>query len=244
MLPPRQTVVIGEGEYLEAFVERLAEPVVFVAANEYGLSARGKGVGEQLTNSRRHEDHFLVHNRGGGVVMIESVSSPGLYIGVGRRHGRDYMTEGFQSVLVSEPDPSCRLRVVPSRIHSQLYISFESVQHPGYLLNHCDGLMWFFNQPATNYSDFSEDSSWKVQTAEDRAKCLQPVQREASENSLGTCAVCFESWEKRTQVVTPCGHTMCMACLVSICSMTPPSTSGTCAMCRSPLTLAGLKRVE
>jgi len=246
IFPPAESETVGEGEYLAAFVQRLAGPILFVAANEYGLSARGKGAGEQLTNTRAHEDEFRVHDLGDGAVKIESLSSPGLCIGVGGRHGRWYPTEGFKAVLVSDSDPSCRLRLAPARNHSQVYISFEPEQHPGHLLNHCDGLMWFFNRPANNEAIFSADSSWMLQrreTADDRAMRLQPVRREASEGSLGTCPVCMESWETRTQVVTPCDHVFCMACLVSICNMTPPSTAGTCAMCRTAFTLAGVKRV-
>ena len=140
-------------EYAAAFVKRLEGPIIFLASNGYGLSARGIDAGEQLTNTRADEDKFRVHNLGDNTIKIESLSSPGLYIGVGA---------GFKAVLVSDSDPSCHLRLAPPRNQMEGFISFESVQHPGFLLNHCNGKMWFFDRPANNEATFSADSSWKV----------------------------------------------------------------------------------
>eukprot|EP00854_Cymbomonas_tetramitiformis_P020305 gene20305-24314_t len=80
---------------------------------------------------------------------------------------------------------------------------------------------------------------------EERSKKLPTVERLARQDSLNCCPVCYETWGSDfVQVQTECGHCFCMGCIVSICNLTPPVTTGVCAMCRSPVTLKGLKRVK
>ena len=39
-------------------------------------------------------------------------------------------------------------------------------------------------------------------------------------------------------------HHFCMACVVSVCEVTPPSAEGKCPLCRRAVKLADLKRVD
>lgn len=247
-------------ELLVTFVNGLADrgsPFVFEAANGYSVSAKGLSVGFQLTNAARDKDRFRVHRvaGAGGVFVFESLSSPGCYVGVGPEQGVAASSRAATAVLArgggaNESEQRERqFRVVSARNGSELQMSLEAVARPGELLNHSNGLMWLKREGANvSESIFSKDASWRLvaaeETAEEQAGRLPVVARERSENSTGCCPVCFEPWGPAApQVVTDCDHTYCIKCVVGICQMSPPSTTGTCAICRGRVTLAGLRRV-
>jgi hypothetical protein len=141
------------------------QAVIFEAANvSYGLSAEGCGPGEQLNNTRAVNDRFVVCPAGDQLYTFESRS--GLCLGVGAPHGMWYPNDGFQAVLVPKDSASAVMRVLPARNGSEGFHSFEPVEHPGYLLNHCDGKIWFFDGPANNELVFSQDASWQLLDAE------------------------------------------------------------------------------
>jgi len=143
-------------------------PVEFLAANDFGLSARNVRPGQQLTNVRSDGDEFIVRAIRPGVYGIESLSNPGYFIGIDS--GRDFVSrpgykgssDKFAAVLVTSSDPRAEVQVVPSRNGSDKFVSFESVDIPGLLLNHCDGRMWFFGSPANSEGIFSQDASWQL----------------------------------------------------------------------------------
>mgnify|MGYP002037534785 CR=1 FL=1 len=56
----------------------------------------------------------------------------------------------------------------------------------------------------------------------------------------------MDAWDADglVQTQTECGHSFCARCVVSVCNMTPPNTSGTCPLCRQTVSLAGLRRVR
>jgi len=82
-------------------------------------------------------------------------------------------------------------------------------------------------------------------TAEERRAKLPGLVRSRSRDPERECPVCYSGFDEDgvTQVVTPCGHSFCLACVVSTCNITPPNESGTCPLCRGRVTLDGLKRV-
>merc|ERR1719420_2472787 len=69
--------------------------------------------------------------------------------------------------------------------------------------------------------------------------------RSVSSDPENHCPTCLESWDADglVQTQTECGHSFCARCVVSVCNMTPPNTSGTCPLCRQTVSLAGLRRV-
>lgn len=251
----RTSIALSTEELLlEALVLDLARnetPFVFKAANErsycipYELSATNKGLGDQLTNTSDGNQWQVKHIEQ-HVYAIESISSPGLFIGFGER-GVVGMTRGYEAVLVSEGDSASRLRLRAARNGSSLHLSFGKADDPRYLLNHCNGLMWFFKEPANSEDVFSNDASWtleQVETVEMRVQRLPLISRAKSENSTGMCPICFVPWgEEAVKVVTECDHAICIQCIMNICKMRPPSTEGECAICRDAVTLDGLKRV-
>eukprot|EP00286_Rhodomonas_abbreviata_P018018 CAMPEP_0181303174 /NCGR_PEP_ID=MMETSP1101-20121128/8407_1 /TAXON_ID=46948 /ORGANISM="Rhodomonas abbreviata, Strain Caron Lab Isolate" /LENGTH=321 /DNA_ID=CAMNT_0023408709 /DNA_START=32 /DNA_END=993 /DNA_ORIENTATION=+ len=85
----------------KSMMDKLAgEEVVFEAANKYGMSAVWMHEGEQLANTRAHDDKFRVHRVGDGVYQLESISAPGLFLGVGPRHSEWYPNNGFKATLM------------------------------------------------------------------------------------------------------------------------------------------------
>uniref|UniRef100_A0A7S2E3Q0 RING-type domain-containing protein n=1 Tax=Helicotheca tamesis TaxID=374047 RepID=A0A7S2E3Q0_9STRA len=135
----------------------------------------------------------------------------------------------------------------PARNGSNMHISFACIEEPKYLLNHCNGLMWYFKEPANAEYYFSNDSSWSlepVETPETRVQRMPTMRREVSENSTGACPICFEPWgDEALKVVTECDHTICITCIVNICALRPPLTEGNCAQCRATVRLDNLNRV-
>ena len=81
------------------------------------------------------------------VIKFESLAKPGLCIGVAQ-HDCEPAEPEYKAVLVPISEPSCHLRMVHALNHSQYHVSFESVVHRGYFLNHsvdgdADNLIWF-----------------------------------------------------------------------------------------------------
>eukprot|EP00802_Teleaulax_amphioxeia_P014283 Tamp_14345.p2 GENE.Tamp_14345~~Tamp_14345.p2 ORF type:complete len:379 (+),score=75.74 Tamp_14345:136-1137(+) len=74
---------------------------------------------------------------------------------------------------------------------------------------------------------------------------MPKVVREESVDSVG-CPVCMNAWSDAgvVRVETACKHSFCIKCIVSVCNLTPPVTSGRCALCRATVTLDALKKVE
>jgi hypothetical protein len=258
-----------QSELLSALADNEAITVEFEAANYYGLSAKSydgflQSEGKQLNNNRSHHDTFKINRCvGENRITIESLTAPGLFIGVGPRCSGSYAerSEGFEAVLVTESDPSKDLVVVPARNSNHLFDSFEPVAHPGYLLHHCDGIMWFFNKGAYGEGLFSKDASWKihlVETIQERAQRvaqrLQAIQVDCEDDDGSLlvaeteCPICMISWEQdkmnKIQVVANCGHTFCMQCVLSMCKMrSSTATSCVCAICRASIQLKDLKRI-
>jgi len=69
-------------------------------------------------------------------------------------------------------------------------------------------------------------------------KALATVARDESTDSVG-CPVCFNEWHAPgvVRVETKCKHSYCMKCIISVCNLTPPVTSGRCALCRADVRL-------
>ena len=159
----------GSGGTKDANAEllhNLTGAFIFECSNGYGCSAKGMGEGQQLNNKRADNDQFRVHILHENIFMIESLSSPGLFIGIGQKgpsplYMRGLKNDvGFKAVLVPASDPSCHMRLASARNGSDKFVSIESVTHPGHLLNHCTGPMWFFNRPANKEKYFAGDASW------------------------------------------------------------------------------------
>ena len=170
--------------------KELVSYVILESANGFGISARtiaGKPneTGGHLINKKSHNDVFKMsclpgYNYDiGPVVTIESMTVPGLYIGCGDQtrqfltYGRDKMP--FKAILVDPAihgSESHKLQMIPGPNGSKKdYFSIESVSRPGYVLNQCDGHLFFSNVPnrndasATNGDSvkaFQADSSWKI----------------------------------------------------------------------------------
>lgn len=258
-----------QSELLSALADNETITVEFEAANYYGLSAKSyngflQGEGKQLSNPRSHHDKFKIRRYvGENRITIESLTAPGMFIGVGQRCTGTYAerTEGFQAVLVPESDPSKDLVVVPARNSNHRFDSFEPVAHPGHLLHHCDGMMWFFNKGAYGEGLFSKDASWKihhVETIQERAQRvaqrLKAIQVDCRDDNgplfvvETECPICMIPWEQdkinKIQVLANCGHAFCMQCFLSMCEMrSSTATSCACAICRAAIQLKDLKRI-
>ena len=80
----------------------------------------------------------------------------------------------------------------------------------------------------------------------ERVARMPQLVRSVSSDPENHCPTCLESWDADglVQTQTECGHSFCARCVVSVCNMTPPNTSGTCPLCRKTVSLAGLRRVR
>merc|ERR1712159_762361 len=98
---------------------------------------------------------------------------------------------------------------------------------------------------STFRGDFRRQGEGKESLNERVARMPQLV-RSVSSDPEASCPICLESWDAdgRVQTQTECGHSFCARCVVSVCNMTPPNTSGTCPLCRNTVSLAGLRRVR
>ena len=140
-------------------------------ANNYGLSgANNRGgmlpEGSQL-NNRVDNSKFMLQPAEGGVVTLEFVTQwhAKLFVGV----GPSGINGGMKAVLTSDTNAN-HLRVCPARNGRPApWFSLESAKHPGFLLNHCNGVLWFFDHPANNEQCFQADSSWRMPDAGDKS---------------------------------------------------------------------------
>jgi len=81
-------------------------------------------------------------------------------------------------------------------------------------------------------------------TPESRAARLPVLVQDAPSDGR-FCPICLEEWGGLTCVETSeCHHRFCMACVMSSCAMAPPMNTGSCPLCRAPVTLDGLVRVH
>jgi len=154
---------LGEGERLMVHLKE-GEDVVFVNVHGgCGLSARDVGVDCQLNNNKQNQDRFTMCEVAEDIFTFESHANPGTFIGIGSESWG-----GFQAVLVGGgmDDQRKLLRTVPARNGAAApWCSYEHVDHPGYLLNHCNGMLWFFNAPKNNETCFGMDATWDAQVS-------------------------------------------------------------------------------
>ena len=85
----------------------------------------------------------------------------------------------------------------------------------------------------------------RKESLNDRMARMPQLVRSVSSDPEATCPICLGEWDADglVQTQTECGHSFCARCVVSVCNMTPPNTSGTCPLCRKTVSLAGLSRV-
>merc|ERR1719420_1120907 len=105
---------------------------------------------------------------------------------------------------------------------------------------------------STFRGDFRRQGEGILPTKGDRRESLNErvarmprLIRSVSSDPENHCPICLEKWDADgvVQTQTECGHSFCARCVVSVCNMTPPNTSGTCPLCRQTVSLAGLRRV-
>ena len=86
----------------------------------------------------------------------------------------------------------------------------------------------------------------RKESLNERLVRLPQLVRSVSSDPEATCPICLGEWDADglMQTQTECGHSFCARCVVSVCNMTPPNTSGTCPLCRQTVSLAGLRRVR
>ena len=105
---------------------------------------------------------------------------------------------------------------------------------------------------STFRGDFRRQGEGILPTKGDRKESLNErvarmprLVRSVSSDPEKHCPICLDAWDADglVQTQTECGHSFCARCVVSVCNMTPPNTSGTCPLCRQTVSLAGLRRV-
>merc|ERR1719421_2258825 len=86
----------------------------------------------------------------------------------------------------------------------------------------------------------------RKESLDDRVKRMPRLVRSVSSDPEKNCPICLGEWDadNLVQTQTECGHSFCARCVVSVCNMTPPNTSGTCPLCRQTVSFAGLRRVR
>ena len=249
--------------------------VIFEAANGYGISAqnqhgRPKEVGDQLENERIHNDMFIINHIGDNLITIESMTVPGLYIGVGQTSYNFSDTRPFEAILVDRNisgEADILLKVIASKNGSNDYISIEALFKPGFYLNHCGGYIYFSNckngYGVTN-EEHKDGSSWKLEyttviandvgrigyietsaeeAVEDEAMELPVVGVNQSIYSEEECPICFEEWEGKIRVMARCKHEFCIKCMADTCKRTTPSSEGECPLCCNSIRMSSLRRV-
>merc|ERR1712159_782259 len=86
----------------------------------------------------------------------------------------------------------------------------------------------------------------RKESLNERVARMPQLVRSVSADPEKHCPICLDAWDADgvMQTQTECGHSFCARCVVSVCNMTPPNTSGTCPLCRKTVSLAGLRRVR
>jgi hypothetical protein len=86
----------------------------------------------------------------------------------------------------------------------------------------------------------------RKESLNERVARMPQLVRSVSSDPEASCPICLDAWDADglVQTQTECGHSFCARCVVSVCNMTPPNTSGTCPLCRQTVSLAGLRRVR
>merc|ERR1719456_653363 len=86
----------------------------------------------------------------------------------------------------------------------------------------------------------------RKESLNERVARMPQLVRSVSSDPENHCPICLGDWDADglVQTQTECGHSFCARCVVSVCNMTPPNTSGTCPLCRKTVSLAGLRRVR
>ena len=86
----------------------------------------------------------------------------------------------------------------------------------------------------------------RKESLNERVARMPQLVRSVSSDPENHCPICLDAWDADglVQTQTECGHSFCARCVVSVCNMTPPNTSGTCPLCRQTVSLAGLRRVR
>jgi len=85
----------------------------------------------------------------------------------------------------------------------------------------------------------------RKESLNERVARMPQLVRSVSSDPENHCPICLGEWDADglVQTQTECGHSFCARCVVSVCNMTPPNTSGTCPLCRQTVSLVGLRRV-
>merc|ERR1719160_822039 len=134
--------------------------------------------------------------------------------------------------------------------------SFDIIfEHAGTAKTRCDNIEAAIESLrfSTFRGDFRRQGEGILPTKGERKESLNErmarmprLVRSVSSDPENHCPICLELWDADglVQTQTECGHSFCVRCVVSVCNMTPPNTSGTCPLCRQTVSLAGLRRVR
>merc|ERR1719324_1153620 len=134
--------------------------------------------------------------------------------------------------------------------------SFDIIfEHAGTAKTRCDNIEAAIE--SLRYSTFRGDfrrqgegilptKGERKESFNERVARMPQLVRSVSSDPEASCPICLEKWDADglVQTQTECGHSFCARCVVSVCNMTPPNTSGTCPLCRKTVSLAGLRRVR
>mmetsp|Transcript_34583 Transcript_34583/g.64529 ORF Transcript_34583/g.64529 Transcript_34583/m.64529 type:complete len:847 (+) Transcript_34583:126-2666(+) len=120
----------------------------------FSLSARGVSVGGFLHNRK---DRFQWQMREVQPNIFTFQGSEGGYIGRGNTVQFFTIPDAIESVLSNTP---ALLRRVPALNGNNNCCSFELCDKPGYVMNHCNGRIRFFNKGVN--AAFPNDASWTL----------------------------------------------------------------------------------
>lgn len=124
-----------------------------------GISAKKAREGSQLSNASE-KDLFLEQPKNGGLAF-ESVSQPGLYIGV----------QGTR-IILCQPNGSQEIFRLVGAMNKAPgpCLSLQSVAQAGSFLCHCNGMLYCHNScnaMQSNKTVFNDDATWRILDAED-----------------------------------------------------------------------------
>jgi len=106
----------------------------------------------------------------GAIVTLRPSEQEYILVGVAskridiRNGNQAYAAITIASTAVGSHSPSSSfLRVVAARNGmSDPWFSLEPLDHPGFLLNHCGGPLYFCNGPHSEESLFREEATWRI----------------------------------------------------------------------------------